>query len=112
MDVDKGEVRIWLAVAVVVLVVVGYAAWLIRGKSAPEKQVEGPRDSIGVKMGMDLYNETRWSRHYKSPDGKRGYRESKFMDGSASITLGQLQVEWPSWNASERLDFIYVCCGA
>jgi hypothetical protein len=34
---------------------------------------------------------------------------SRFMDGSASITLEELEREWPQWNEHERLDFCQFC---
>jgi hypothetical protein len=31
------------------------------------------------------------------------------MDGSASMTLGELEREWPAWTKLERLDFLNAC---
>ncbi len=60
---------------------------------------------------MPLQLETRWSRYYENKQRKQGLVESKFMDGSASITLAQLEAEWATWDESERLDFCQsVCC--
>jgi|CXWL01.1.fsa_nt_gi hypothetical protein len=56
---------------------------------------------------MDLVRESRWSRKYHSKDKNQGYGESKFMDGTASITLPELQAEWKKWDRIERLDFAY-----
>lgn len=49
--------------------------------------------------------ETRWSRTYANASRKRLYLESKFLDGNASITLGELMTLWPTWSKTERLDF-------
>jgi hypothetical protein len=39
--------------------------------------------------------------------------ESRFLDGTAAITLAELQKLWPSWNEDERLDFCRaLACGA
>lgn len=54
---------------------------------------------------MSLDSETRWSRHYRSADGRFGHFESRFHDGTATVTLGELQAEWPRWNERERHDF-------
>jgi len=54
---------------------------------------------------MKLSRETRWHRKYALEEPKSFYMESKFRDGSASITLAQLEAEWPKWSDSERVDF-------
>lgn len=56
-----------------------------------------------------LSKETPFSRSYDSADGKRVTIISRFMDGSASITLARLQREWPTWTADERSDFCQNC---
>lgn len=50
-------------------------------------------------------HETRWTREYASPDRRYIRLESKFLDGTASITLDELEQEWPTWTESERSDF-------
>jgi len=35
---------------------------------------------------------------------------SRFMDGSASITLPELECEWSVWTKDERMDFCQGCC--
>src|SRR5437870_5559505 len=62
---------------------------------------------------MSLHSDTRWSREYRSADG--GFRrfESRFLDGTATVTLDELQAEWPGWNERERLDLCRAfSCGA
>ncbi len=54
---------------------------------------------------MSLYDESRWSREYRSADGRRRRSESRFLDGTATVTLSELEAEWPRWNQHERLDF-------
>lgn len=49
--------------------------------------------------------ETRWSRTYANDSRMYEYFESKFLDGSVSITLDELTTSWPTWSDSERLDF-------
>lgn len=54
---------------------------------------------------MELVYETRWSRHYKDDDLDMRVCESKFADGSATITLDELSSGWNAWEAKERHDF-------
>ncbi len=61
----------------------------------------------GVRM--PLVSESRWTRGYASDDPKMGYNVSRFMDGSAAITLQEFALEWPSWNERERSDFCSAC---
>jgi len=56
-----------------------------------------------------LSRETRFSRNYDSDDQKRSHMISRFMDGSTSITAVELQREWPTWTAEERVDFCQSC---
>jgi hypothetical protein len=61
---------------------------------------------------MKQSRETRWSRIDVSSDGKFTHFRSKFLDGSASITLAELKEAWPGWNEEERFDFCNaVSCG-
>jgi hypothetical protein len=52
-----------------------------------------------------IVHETRWSRTYANESKTYRYFESKFLDGSVSITLEELTTEWPTWSDSQRLDF-------
>jgi len=52
-----------------------------------------------------LVKETRWHRTYTLEEPRHFYRESKFADGSAQITLEELAAEWPQWSEDERVDF-------
>jgi hypothetical protein len=54
---------------------------------------------------MKLVRETRWRRDYRQEGMEGIYIDSRFRDGSASITLAELEAEWPAWSSSERLDF-------
>jgi hypothetical protein len=56
---------------------------------------------------LPLLHELRWSRVY-------GTRESavvisRFMDGSAVMSLELLMSGWPDWSDDERVDFAYQC---
>jgi hypothetical protein len=51
----------------------------------------------------DLIRETRWSRVYG--DKSHQYRESRFRDGSATITLEELKHDWHKWPEGEKIDF-------
>jgi hypothetical protein len=53
---------------------------------------------------MQLVKETRWSRQYEMDPQTKLY-ESKFADGSASITVADLEKEWGDWSANDRADF-------
>jgi hypothetical protein len=54
---------------------------------------------------MKLVRETRWRRDYRQEGMDATRIESRFQDGSASITLSELEAEWPAWSSWERLDF-------
>lgn len=57
----------------------------------------------GVRM--PLVREGRFQRVYENPELKRGTVVSRFMDGTAEITLSELQELWPTWTWIERHDF-------
>ena len=54
-----------------------------------------------------LAYETRFKRHYieRKPDGESHIGVSRFLDGTASITLQQLEGEWSTWRDADRADF-------
>ena len=54
---------------------------------------------------MQLVKETRWSRQYEMDDLQTKLFESKFADGSATISVADLEQEWGGWSALERADF-------
>lgn len=58
---------------------------------------------------MPLHCETRFCRHYRSENKKIGTTVSRFMDGSATITLAELERDWPTLTDSERTDFCQEC---
>jgi hypothetical protein len=62
----------------------------------------------GVRMPLAI--ETPFSRYYHSGEPKRGgLLISRFMDGSASMTMAELQRDWPSWTDEQRVDFCQSC---
>ena len=61
----------------------------------------------GVRMSLTW--EGRFSRSYRSDESKMVVEVSRFMDGSASMTAGELRKEWPAWTRSQRLDFCQSC---
>lgn len=56
---------------------------------------------------MELVRETRWSLHYADPDMGLKLVQSKFADGSATITSEELEQEWPKWSSTEKNDFCH-----
>ena len=80
---------------------------------------EDPKKSFGEDypealsasgVRVPLRRETRFTRVFSQPDKKGEYHISRFMDGSASITASELQLEWPTWTGEERMDFCQSCC--
>ncbi len=71
---------------------------------------EFPAAVVVNQVRLPLQKERRFSRSYRLAKGKMCSEVSRFMDGSASFTLTQLQAEWPTWTESERLDFCQNCC--
>jgi hypothetical protein len=51
-----------------------------------------------------LIAETRWSRVYRAGEYGR-YIQSRFDDGTATVTLDELRRDWHSWPELERVDF-------
>ena len=71
---------------------------------------EYPAAIVSKGIRFPLCRETKFTRVYCSPtDRNEEHHFSRFMDGSASITLPQLQREWPDWTESERIDFCNGC---
>jgi len=56
--------------------------------------------------------ETRWSRLFTDDDGTFKHYESRFRDGTATITLDDLKDLWPNWNPEDRCDFCHALSGA
>ena len=56
-----------------------------------------------------LSKETAVSRHYSSENRDRFYIISKFMDGSATMSIQQLRISWQAWTAQEKLEFCQAC---
>jgi hypothetical protein len=64
---------------------------------------------LGIRMPLQY--ETRFLRHFRATDQLLPHQTemviSRFVDGSASVTLPQLEAEWSAWTAPDRMDF---CC--
>ena len=58
---------------------------------------------------MTLRRESRFSRSYYSDEHKTGSEESRFYDGSASITALELEQDWDKWAEDMRMDFCQSC---
>jgi hypothetical protein len=74
-----------------------------------------PRDEFASCFAnMTLVRETRWSRDYRNADGSERFMDSRFRDGTASITLDKIRRDWNHWSEHERIDFSqsYVHCQA
>ena len=72
----------------------------------------GDEYPAAVKLGparVPLAYETRFKRHYidHKPDVESHFDISRFLDGTASITLPQLQQEWSTWTNADRADFCH-----
>jgi hypothetical protein len=60
--------------------------------------------SSGIRI--PLAYETRFKRHYtqRGPGWESDFDVSRFVDGSASITLPQLKEDWSTWTDADRAD--------
>ena len=70
---------------------------------------EYPRAVTLNGVRMPLTRESDYSRFYRTDDGKYGFVVSRFRDGSASISLAQVEAGWPSWSDDKRRDFCGSC---
>lgn len=57
----------------------------------------------GVRL--PLTRESRFLRSYDNKEAKLGTVVSRFMDGTAEISLFELKEAWPQWSRLERYDF-------
>jgi hypothetical protein len=57
----------------------------------------------GVRL--PLTREGRFLRSYDNKEAKIGTLVSRFMDGTAEISLPELKESWPQWSWMERYDF-------
>jgi hypothetical protein len=64
-------------------------------------------DLDGIRV--PLSGETRFTRQYHSEEHRRGTATSRLFDGSASITMPQLEREWGTWDSALRDDFCSAC---
>src|SRR5205809_311898 len=71
---------------------------------------EYPAAVVVDGIRLPLWRERRFSRSYHSDQHKMGSQVSRFMDGSASITVSELQREWHTWTEDQRMDFCQSCC--
>ena len=58
---------------------------------------------------MALKHEGPFQRVYTNSNGALGMHISRFMDGSATTTLWQLQLNWWRWNRLHRIEFCNAC---
>src|SRR6185503_19254467 len=81
-------------------------------RSVPVKQPSyriGPdypeflEDEAGALMPLE--RERRWSRTYRHPTRRVRHHLSRFMDGSASMSLEELRAGWAAWSSADRIDF-------
>jgi hypothetical protein len=56
---------------------------------------------------LPLLREKRWSREFATDQAT--FIISRFMDGSASLSLAELRSEWPGWPRADRLDYCVNC---
>lgn len=71
----------------------------------PFRKRTPPDDFSAYTAGMTVVRETRWSREYRNAEDGGRLRDSRFRDGSASISLNQLSHDWPDWSDYEKIDF-------
>ena len=70
-----------------------------------EYGVQYPAIAIVGGLPLPLVSETRWLRKYENEQA--GLWVSRFLDGSAEITLTELEAGWSQWNEQERSDFCF-----
>jgi len=68
-----------------------------------------PRTVTILGRRLPLEREGRFTRYYYSEEQKHGAEVSKFEDGSASITLDELEDGWERWPQRDRQDFVSAC---
>src|SRR6266513_3056533 len=71
----------------------------------PSEERPGPLSFEFNGEFFKLVKETRWNRRFATTDGRRSVLKSRFEDGSASITLADLNTDWSSWTREEKGDF-------
>jgi hypothetical protein len=70
---------------------------------------EYPEAVTMFDIRMPLVKERRFARFYSSQDPKVSTEVSRFSDGSASITLAELQADWSGWPETDKRDFCSAC---
>ncbi|HWC59966.1 MAG TPA: hypothetical protein VHC44_09765 [Verrucomicrobiae bacterium] len=68
-----------------------------------------PQAIVLEGLRIPLSSERRFSRSFYSKEHRQGAEISRFMDGSASITVVELKREWPRWSNEVRRDFCQSC---
>lgn len=58
---------------------------------------------------MPLQREGRFSRSYHSDERNVSCGLSRFMDGSASMSLSELERTWKDWTKEDQIDFCQSC---
>jgi len=76
-------------------------------ENAKKYGAEYPAAITTGAVRLPLLKEARFWRDFGVP--QRTHRISRFMDGSASMTLAQLEQEWPGWSDGDRLGFCGAC---
>lgn len=71
----------------------------------PFRKRRPPDDVAAYTADKTIVRETRWSREFQSPDKRECFLDSRFRDGSASITLSELRRDWATWTDHEKADF-------
>jgi len=64
-----------------------------------------PAVALAGGFPMPLVRETRWLREFEGEPGSLSV--SRFLDGSAEITLAELEAGWSQWEEQERSDFCH-----
>jgi hypothetical protein len=80
------------------------------GSDSNWPELYGPEYPAAVLMEgirVPLRTETRFCRDYLSQEHRIGTRVSRLTDGSASITMEELEKEWDNWSAVERQDLLF-----
>jgi len=58
---------------------------------------------------VPLQHESRFKRIYHSVERNTSYGQSRFLDGSASITASELERDWATWTEDLQIDFCQNC---
>jgi hypothetical protein len=70
---------------------------------------EYPRVVMSEGIRYPLQRERKFARLFSEQDKKGGVLISRFMDGSAGITLAELSQNWSKWERVDKVDFCQGC---